>query len=167
MGRLLAARSSRNGAITPRSACAPRSDDSVTRIFVVGRVRLYREGVARILADEGSLHVVGTGPPDDESIHRVAAKRPQIILIDLASTRTPNLVRGLLSASPAGRVVAIGNIENAEQVLSCAEAGVAGYVGWDASVAQVAQDVRDTARGEFCCPPTIAAILFHHLAISA
>jgi len=128
---------------------------------------LYREGVGRILADEGSLRVVGTGPPDEASIHQIAAEQPHIILIDSASTCTPDIVRGLSSAWPAGRIVAIGNIENEEQVLNCAEAGVAGYLGSDASVSEVAHDVRDIACGQFCCPPSIAAMLFHHVAISA
>jgi hypothetical protein len=52
-------------------------------------------------------------------------------------------------------------------VVACAEAGIAGYVTHDDSVAELVGTIRDATRGEFRCPPHIAACLVRLAVVGA
>jgi DNA-binding NarL/FixJ family response regulator len=51
-----------------------------------------------------------------------------------------------------------------DQVVACAEAGIAGYVDRDASLRDLVATVRSVARGELLCSPRIAARLMRRVA---
>jgi DNA-binding NarL/FixJ family response regulator len=138
-----------------------------TRVFVVGGVRLYCEGVVRLLASDRSLQVLGFGPPDERSLRRIAAAHPRVLVVDSKSALEADAVRKLSAASPGCAVVVIAMKEDENDVFGCAEAGVGGYVREDASAEEFAQSIREIARGEFPCPPRIAAMLFRHVATAA
>jgi DNA-binding NarL/FixJ family response regulator len=136
-------------------------------VFIVAAVRLYREGVARLIRDDASLRLVGLGPPDDHSLRKIAAVAPRVVLVDVGETRIGTFVRRLAAATPGYGVIAIGIQEEDETVVECAEVGVRGYLERDASLTELAQAVRDLAKGELHCPPRIAAILFRNIGAAA
>jgi DNA-binding NarL/FixJ family response regulator len=138
--------------------------DRALRIFVLAEVRLVGEGLARLLRDEPSFDVVGSGPPDADCAQRTAAARARVIVLDGSSADTPALARRLAVADPECRVLAIAVPEDEALVLACARAGVAGYVARDASAPALMESVREIARGGVPCPREIAAILFRRIA---
>lgn len=132
-------------------------------VFIIGDVWLYGEGLTRVLSNEGSLDVLGAGPPDESSLHRIAGLRPRVVLIDSGSARGAGFVRRALTASPGCRVVALGVKNDESEVLGCAEAGVEGYIGANASAFELAESLRTLQCGAFPCPATTASILLRHL----
>ncbi len=64
-------------------------------------------------------------------------------------------------------VIALGVVEDQDSVIACAEAGIAGYATPNSSLAELVQTIRAAARGDFSCPPHIAAGLLRRLATVA
>ena len=132
------------------------------RVLVVTGVRLYREGLSHLLALHGGLEIVSATRTAEEAIDwvgRTPDARPDIVLVDMATTDPYGDVRRITEACPGARVVALG-VANAEsEVIACAEAGVAGYVWRDGSVEDLVATVESTHRGELRCSAEVAALL--------
>lgn len=128
------------------------------RLFIVSRVALHRRGLARMLAEQPSLFVLGDGAPDDLSLRRIDELRPAVVLADSASARTDGFVRAAAAAAPGCRVVVLG-VSDENEVIGCAEAGVAGYLSADASARDLADGLLTLQHGSFLCPAATAEIL--------
>jgi two-component system, NarL family, nitrate/nitrite response regulator NarL len=89
--------------------------------------------------------------------------KPAVVIVDMETGHRLDLARLIHERAPAVRVVAFGVEEVEDDVLACAAAGRAGYVPFDASIAELAERVGCVTRGEFLCPPRIAAELFRKL----
>jgi two-component system nitrate/nitrite response regulator NarL len=132
------------------------------RLFIVSRIALHRRGLARMLADQPSLNVLGDGAPDDLSLRRIDELRPSVVLTDSASARTDGFVRGASAAAPGCRVVVLGVSEETE-VIGCAEAGVSGYLSAETSARDLVDGLHTLQQGSFLCPAATAEILLRKL----
>jgi len=56
----------------------------VIRVAIVADIRLYREGLARILERQPNISVVATAATSDGSLAPLLQLRPDVILIDMA-----------------------------------------------------------------------------------
>jgi two-component system, NarL family, nitrate/nitrite response regulator NarL len=136
-------------------------------ILIVSEIRLYREGLADLLARQGSLRVVGTAEQADEALSLACEHHPCVVLIDKALPGGLSLSRKLLELEPDVRVVALGVPDDAESVLCVAEAGIVGYVPRDATVADLVGTVERAVRGELQCSPQLAGAIVRRLAMRA
>jgi DNA-binding NarL/FixJ family response regulator len=128
-------------------------------VFVVAAVRLYRERLAQVLAQVHGMHVVATAARLAE-LHRAITAYPHaVLLIDaLLMVGVPALA-ALLHANPGIRVIVLGVDETEPEIITYAEAGVAGYVTQDGSITELLTAIQAAARDELTCPPRIAAAL--------
>jgi two-component system, NarL family, nitrate/nitrite response regulator NarL len=133
------------------------------RILVISPMRIYREGLSHVLAQETAIRISGMASDLEEAVPLLRTAPVDVVLLDISVD--PNL-DGLKRLSRNGglRVLAIGVLEHEDQVIACAEAGIAGYVTPSGSLNDLVQTIRDAARGEFNCPPRIAACLLRRLA---
>jgi DNA-binding NarL/FixJ family response regulator len=134
-------------------------------ILIVSEIRLYREGLAELLARQGSLQVIGTAGRADEAISLACESEPSVVLIDQALPGGLLLSRTLLEMRPDVRQVGLGVPDNAESVLCIAEAGVVGYVPRDATVQDLVETVERAVRGELHCSPQLAGAIIRRLAM--
>jgi len=137
------------------------------QVGVVSEVRLYREGLAAILADRKGLEVVAVSAGLPEDLSRLLLLEPDVILMDMATAGAYEIVREIVHSSATGRVVALGVSEAESEVVACAEAGVSGYVFRDGSADDLSAAVRSAARGELRCSRRVAATLLHRVAVLA
>jgi DNA-binding NarL/FixJ family response regulator len=136
-------------------------------VLIVADIRLYRDGLAHILAEEPRLTVVGTAA-DLQSALRLAAERPiDVALVDMVMPQSIAAVRGIATTVPRVKVVALGVRENEEDLIACAEAGVAGYVARAASVEDLVATLEGVGRGELLCSPREAGTLWRQIAARA
>lgn len=132
-------------------------------VVVVTGVRLFREGLARLLGDRASCHALDAALPDDALAAELRAIRPDVVLVDVATVRSPGLMRMLAGCDAALRIVAFAVAESEEDVLACIEMGVAGLVGRDASLDDLLGAIEGARRGELRCPSRFASLLFGQL----
>lgn len=137
--------------------CAP------IRLALVTGVRLFREGLARLLADRIACFAVDTSRPDDALIADIAEIQPDVVLVDVAVIRG-GVARRLRERVSGARMVAFAVAESEEDVLACVELGVAGLVGRDASVDELLMAVDGARRGELHCSPRVAGVMLGRLA---
>jgi two-component system, NarL family, nitrate/nitrite response regulator NarL len=136
----------------------------MTRLLVVAGIRLYREGLELLLAQRGNFHIVGAIPDHLVASRRVAELRPDVVLLDLASDETKAILRELKALVPEVPIVGLAVPQREHEVVSCMEAGLAGYVSRDGSLDDLVSAIEAAARGELDCSPKMAGVMLRRLA---
>lgn len=142
-------------------------DRSISRhvdLLIIDDSSLYREGLATIIAGQSSISSVRTAQ-DLASLHRVLEQGPpDVILLNLASINSGELLRSARERSPASKLIVLGVSEDdEEEIVACAEVGVAGYHLRSESLRQLLQLVGSVAAGGTLCSPRITALLLRRL----
>src|SRR3989442_13078345 len=137
------------------------------RVAIVADTRLYREGLAQALGRDARISVVATAARREEALASLTDLQPDVILVDMAMPERHGTVRVILERVPLGPVIALGVVEDDDDVLGCAEAGVAGYVPREASLDDLVTVIESVARGEAICSPRVAASLLRRVAALA
>lgn len=137
------------------------------RIVIVSDIRLYRDGLARVLALLDDVADVATCETAIECLARAHRFAPDIILLDMSTTSSDSAARLFSRELSSARIVALAVPESAPRILACVEAGVTGYVAREGSVDDLIAAIRHAARGEALCSPVIALGLMRRLAAGA
>ena len=133
------------------------------RIVVASSILLYREGLAASLARDRRLRVLAA--VDLGEIVAVAAQLgPDAVVLDASTAAGLGVARDLKSVQPTLPIIGFGISESASDVISCAEAGLAGFIDHEGSVDDLVGAVADALRGEFKCSPRVTTILCARLA---
>jgi DNA-binding NarL/FixJ family response regulator len=135
----------------------------VTTVMLVDDHPVVREGLRGMIDAEPDLTVVGEAGSGAEAIAVAESLRPDVILMDL---RMPDVdgvtaTERILAALPQTRIVVVTTYESDTDILRAVEAGAAGYLLKDATRADLADAVRDAARGKTVLAPTVADRLVH------
>ena len=137
------------------------------RTLVIAETRLYRLGLAHMLARDPRIVVVGTAAGLPGGVAKVAGLRPDAVLLDVGLASDARVVHRLLDASSRTRVLAFGVADSEDTLIACAEAGVAGYVGQEADVEQLVAVLMGAIRDELVCGPRVAGTLLRRVGVLA
>jgi two-component system nitrate/nitrite response regulator NarL len=137
---------------------------SSIRVLVASHIRLYCEGLERVLRESPDLACVGTAYSAPDALEQTHKLEADVALLDMAMGGAFGVAKELARVGSRSRTVALGMPEDESQVLSCAEIGISGYVTRDGSVEDVVAAIRAAARGEVHCSPKIAGSLFRRIA---
>jgi DNA-binding NarL/FixJ family response regulator len=133
------------------------------RVLLVDDHPVVREGLRGMIDAEPDLTVVGEAGSGAEAIALAESLCPDVILMDL---RMPDVdgvtaTERILATLPRTRIVVVTTYESDTDILRAVEAGAAGYLLKDATRAELADAVRDAARGKTVLAPTVADRLVH------
>ncbi len=133
---------------------------SGVRVMVVDDHPMWREGVARDLAEAGHQVVASCGE-GRQAIRVVAAARPDVVVLDLQlpDVSGVEVIRGLLAARPEVRVLMLSASGEQQGVLDAVKAGATGYLLKSAALAEFLDAVRRTAAGEPVFTPGLAGLV--------
>ncbi|HEY1487885.1 MAG TPA: response regulator transcription factor [Micromonosporaceae bacterium] len=128
--------------------------------MVVDDHPMWRTGIARDLAEAG-YDVVAEVGEGAQAIRIAPAARPDVVILDL---QLPDLsgvevIRGLLGAVPAVKVLILSASGEQQDVLNAVTAGAAGYLVKSASQADFLAAVAGTAAGEAVFTPGLAGLV--------
>jgi DNA-binding NarL/FixJ family response regulator len=117
--------------------------------MVVDDHPMWREGVARDLADAGYLVTAAIGE-GAQALRVASAARPDVVVLDLQLTDLSGVevIRGLLAAVPAVRILMLSASGEQRDVLDALTAGATGYLVKSAGRQEFLDAVRRTAEGE-------------------
>jgi DNA-binding NarL/FixJ family response regulator len=135
-----------------------------TGVCIVADVRLYREGLAGSLSTYPRLLIAGTCANRAAAREQIPRLRPDVVLLDVATRESLELIRDLRAEAPWCKVLAFAVDEVAGDVIECAEAGAAGFVTAEASIEDLVMAIEGITRAELVCSPRIAAQLFGRIA---
>jgi DNA-binding NarL/FixJ family response regulator len=137
--------------------------------FVLVSVRLYRDGITDALVRDPRFDVVGTASSLDSAVAHLqsAARLPDVALVDMRLPEGAAAARTLQARWPGIATVALAVSEADEEIVSWAEAGVAGLVSRDATLAEVLNAVEAAARNEALTSPVVSAALLRRVAAVA
>jgi two-component system, NarL family, nitrate/nitrite response regulator NarL len=137
------------------------------RLLIIDDTCLYREGLAAILGREEWVSATRAAADTDSAFRELDVFQPDVVLLNMATLDSAAILHAVARTAPAVRVVAIGVSDNEEEVIACAEAGVAGYLLRCQSLADLVVVVQSAARGETLCTPRTAAALLRRVAALA
>jgi DNA-binding NarL/FixJ family response regulator len=135
--------------------------------MVVGGIRLHRDGLGERLGREDWVEVSGTARADEDAVARVREVRPDVVVLDVASAESHAALQALLTDNPGLALVALASEERDDDVIAWAEAGVAGYVDQEASLADLLDTIAGTARGQTIWSPRATQALLRRVATLA
>jgi DNA-binding NarL/FixJ family response regulator len=131
---------------------------TTTRVLLVDDHPVVREGLRGMINAEDDLVVVGEAGSGAEAVALAESLRPDVILMDLRMSDVDGVTatERILAASPSIRIVVVTTYESDAHILRAVEAGAAGYLLKDASRVELADAVRDAARGKTVLAPSVA-----------
>jgi DNA-binding NarL/FixJ family response regulator len=130
------------------------------RVIVADDHPLFRQGMRRILVDQG-FDVVGEAKNGVVALELACRLRPDVVVMDLNMPAMcgAEATRLLAERAPEVRVLVLTVLAEREEVASAISAGAVGYLLKDATVDQIATGVAAAARGESPVSPRIAPAL--------
>lgn len=144
---------------------APRTRS--IEVLIGTEVRLYCDGIRQFLDSRPGYRVVGIASRSSELLLKVEQRLPDIVLLDQSLPGALEALRGVRRLHPASKVIALGEPNSDDVLLSWAEAGVAGFVAREASVEDLLLSVEASLKGELHCSPKVAGQLLRRLASRA
>lgn len=135
------------------------------RVLVVDDHPVVRGGLAAMFDAESDITVVGTAADGHEALARVAELQPDVVLMDLRMPRMDGVAatERIGVDHPGTRVLVLTTFDTDADIVRAVEAGAAGYLLKDSSLADLVDAVRAAARGETVLAPPVAARLLSHL----
>jgi DNA-binding NarL/FixJ family response regulator len=132
----------------------------MTRVMVVDDHPMWREAVARDLAEAGH-EVVATAGDGGEAVRRAPAARPQVVVLDLQLPVMSGVevTRALVAADPTVRVLVLSASGEHADVLEAVKAGATGYLVKSASRDELLGAVERTALGQAVFTPGLAGLV--------
>jgi DNA-binding NarL/FixJ family response regulator len=128
------------------------------RILVVEDHHVVRQGLVALLSVVDGVEVVGQAADGDEAIQELAAKRPDITLIDL---RLPKLsgvevIQRVRADQPHARFIVLTTYDGDEDIYRALQAGARAYLLKGMTLDVLVSTIRLVHAGKSCIPPVIA-----------
>jgi DNA-binding NarL/FixJ family response regulator len=138
-----------------RSLSAP-----AIRVMVVDDHPMWRDGVARDLAEAG-YHVVAAVGEGAQAVRIAPSVRPHVVVLDLQlpDRSGVEVIRGLLASLTDVQILVLSASGEHQDVLDAVKAGATGYLVKSAARAEFLEAVRRTAAGDAVFTPGLAGLV--------
>ncbi|MET7327031.1 response regulator transcription factor [Nonomuraea sp. NPDC005650] len=132
----------------------------MVRVMVVDDHPMWRDGVARDLAEAG-YEVVATVGEGRQAVRAAGAVRPDVVVLDLhlPDMSGAEVAVRLAALEPAPRVLVLSASAEQDDVLEAVKAGASGYLVKSASREEFLDAVRRTADGDAVFTPGLAGLV--------
>lgn len=120
------------------------------RVLVADDHPAFREGVCRLLEDEGDIEVVAK-PSDGEEAFELAIKlRPNVAIIDIAMPKLNGIeaAKRIKAACPTTAIIMISAYDYEAYMLGSLRAGAAGYLLKSVPLRELVSAIRSVHAGE-------------------
>jgi DNA-binding NarL/FixJ family response regulator len=135
-------------------------DADVIRVLVVDDHPMWRDAVARDLAEAG-VEVVGTAGDGAKALRIAPAARPTLAVVDLhlPDMSGVELTSGLMALAEPPRVLVLSASGAGDDVLAAVKAGATGYLVKSAAREELLDAVRRVHAGEAVYTPGLAGLV--------
>jgi two-component system, NarL family, nitrate/nitrite response regulator NarL len=132
------------------------ADTRPIRVLLVDDHQLLTDSLARLLAAEPDIEIVGIGASVADA-KQLAQRRMDVVLMDyrLPDGTGADATRAIKARWPSARVVMLTAVQDDETVLESIQAGADGYLTKDRAVDDVVATVRSARAGETLLPRSV------------
>ncbi|MFD8802797.1 response regulator [Streptomyces atroolivaceus] len=136
------------------------SEERAIKVMVVDDHPMWRDAVARDLADSG-FDVVATAGDGPGAVRRARAAGPDVLVLDLNLPGMPGVqvCKELVGSHPGLRVLVLSASGEHADVLEAVKSGATGYLLKSASTQELTEAVRATAAGDPVFTPGLAGLV--------
>ena len=119
------------------------------RILLADDHSIVRDGLRRIVEEDGAMAVVAEAADGLEAIHKVASSKPDVAVVDISMPGIDGLevVSRLKDAHPEVPVLILTMHEEAQYVVRAIEAGAMGYLTKQSAPEQLVTAIRRVHKG--------------------
>jgi len=130
--------------------------DAVT-VVVADDQSAVREGLVLLLGTLPGIAVIGEAEDGEAAVEAVAAKNPQVVLMDLNMPRCDGVeaTRRIRASQPQTQVVVLTTYSDDESIIGALQAGALGYLTKDATRAEIGRAVLAAAAGQAVLDPAV------------
>jgi DNA-binding NarL/FixJ family response regulator len=116
-----------------------------------------REGLVLLLGTLPGIAVIGEAEDGEAAVELVAAKHPQVVLMDLNMPRCDGVeaTRRVRADHPDTRVVVLTTYSDDDSIIGALQAGALGYLTKDATRAEIGRAVLAAAAGQAVLDPEV------------
>lgn len=134
-----------------------------TRVMVMERQQLVREGLVSLLSGWDDLELTAQTGDGVEGVRLAARLRPDVVLVDLQmpGLNAADATRRIVAASPASRVLCLAADEPPHLMKAALDAGARGILAKDSSADDLARAIRSTTMKQFYLSPSVAEVALH------
>ena len=135
------------------------------KVLPIIEVRLIANIFADVLAAEPDIAVAGCCTDPEEGLEIIQQQNVDVALVSvgLPNQGALELIRTIMDVSPTTKVLALGLLDNPDDVLKYIEAGAAGYIVKDSALDEMIEILRATQRGEARVSAKIAGAMIERL----
>jgi two-component system response regulator NreC len=133
----------------------------MTSIVIADDHAVMRSGLRMLLDATDDLEVVGEAGDVDETIRKLKAYKPDVLVLDLHMPGGPSLeaIPDMREASPATRIVVLSMQDSAAYVREALRAGALGYVTKEAADQELVEAIRLAASDQSYLQPKLGVRL--------
>ena len=137
-----------------------------TRIMVVDDHKIVREGLRKLIEDDGNFEVIGEAGNGREGIRLARQLQPDIVIMDVAMSEMNGIeaTRQLMTAQPEVRVLALSMHSDSRFVKQMLEAGALGYLLKDDAFEEIVTALRSLVVGRMYVSPQASGGILQDLA---
>ena len=116
-----------------------------------------REGLVLLLGTLPGIAVIGEAEDGEAAAEAVAAKNPQVVLMDLNMPRCDGVeaTRRIRASHPQTQVVVLTTYSDDDSIIAALQAGALGYLTKDATRAEIGRAVLAAAAGQAVLDPAV------------
>ena len=126
------------------------TETRTARVLIADDQNLFRSGLARLLAEDPRINLVGQAVDGADAVAKVATLKPDVVLMDLKMPKLDGVeaTRQIVTDWPEVRVVILSTFDADSYVLQALRAGASGYVLKDSEAEAIASSIMAVIAGE-------------------
>jgi two-component system nitrate/nitrite response regulator NarL len=132
-------------------------------IIVLSPIRLMGDGLVACLTRQPEMNVCAVVNDLATLRQTLSATHADLVLVDVTQGIDLYDVRSIAAEHPEAALVALGLVEQRQEVIRCGRAGFVGYVARDASVDTLCSALRDVVHGRLACSAEVSGALLRAL----
>ena len=131
--------------------------DAPVTVVVADDQSAVREGLVLLLGTVPGIAVTGEAEDGEAAVEVVAAKNPQVVLMDLNMPRCDGVeaTRRIRVSHPQTQVVVLTTYSDDDSIIGALRAGALGYLTKDATRAEIGRAVLAAAAGQAVLDPEV------------